>query len=114
MDVVALYPSIRKDMAKKAVKTAIEKANASIKYLSRVVALVSEWKEIKDNSLEEVVPKPKARATLKSYMEPRDTAKATNGDTQFVGQVRQPNEVEPKMMIGFLAAKGVEEVVSNH
>ena len=102
MDVVALYPSIRKDMAKKAVKTAIEKANASIKYLSRVVALVSEWKEIRDNSLEEVVPKPKARATLKSYMEPRDTANGdTNGDTQFVGQVRQPNEVEPKMMIGF-------------
>ena len=85
---LALYPSIRKDMARKAMKKAMEKANTKweniiTRDLSRVVALVTDWKEIADNNLEEVVPKPKPRATLKTYMEPGDTTKATNGDSQL-------------------------------
>ena len=47
-------------------------------------------------------------------MESRDIAKATNGDSQFVRQVRQPNKVETKKMISFLAAKGVEVVMIIH
>ena len=47
-------------------------------------------------------------------MEPGDTAKATNGDSKFVWQVRQPNEVKTKRMFGILTAKGVEVVMSNY
>ena len=83
----------------------------------RVLSPVTDWKEILDNNLDEEVPKPKPRAMLKSYMEPGYTAKATNGDSQFCGSVREPSETETKKMIALLIAIGVvsdEQSLSNY
>ena len=69
---------------------------------------------LKENKLEEVIPKPKPRTTLKSYMEPGETARLTDGDSQFCGPVREPTSTELKKMIALLIASGVDVVMSNH
>ena len=61
MDVVALYPSIKRDMVAKAVQKAIalsdiEWKNINTTVLVRVVALVVDRKIIKRHNLQEVVP----------------------------------------------------------
>ena len=73
MDVVALYPSIRKDMAVDAVKRAFDTTrtafhNIDVTTLVRHVALTQSKKTLKDLKLLDVVPSVKPRTTLKSFI----------------------------------------------
>ena len=78
INVVALYPSIKRDMAKEAILKAIRKAdihweNVDITKLTRHVALTVERSEIRRLNLEEVVPVPKRKTTFRSYIHPQKT-----------------------------------------
>ena len=78
MDVFALYPSIKRDMAMEAIMNSIMKVeirweNVSTTKLIRHVALTVSRDKIRNLKLEEVVPKPKRRTTFKSYINPQKT-----------------------------------------
>ena len=62
----------------------------------------------------DVLTVPKAKTTLKSWVEPRKTAKTTQGDSQFYNVVRKPSQSETKKLIGILVSKTTEIVMSNH
>ena len=83
MDVVALYPSIRKDMAVDSVRRAFDTTrtvfhNIDGTTLVRHVALTQSKKTLKDLKLLHVVPSVKPRTTFKSFIQPRDRVKQTN------------------------------------
>ena len=64
--------------------------------------------------MDEVIPIPKTKTTLKSFTDPRDRGKATDNDSQFTGVTRFPMEKEVKSVIGLLVVEGVDIVMSNH
>ena len=75
MDVSALYPSIQKDMASKAILEAVKLSNLEWKNLDftklvRYVALTVNRETLKGERLLEVVPKPKNTTTLNSFINP--------------------------------------------
>ena len=82
--------------------------------LARHVSLVCSRKEICDMNLGHVVPIPKSKTTLKSFVSPRDRARETDGDSQFNGSVREPTPEEKKKLIGLMAASAVEVCMANH
>ena len=119
MDVVALYPSTNKEMAKKAIRKAIKIAdttwsNISVKYLTRVVSLMVDRREIERLELDNVIPVPKRTTTLNSFLNPKRTAKETNGDSQFEPVGKHPNERQLKVIIGLFVAESTVVVMSNH
>ena len=72
MDVTALYPNIKKDMAEKAVIEAVEISklkwkNIDVIYLTRYESLVVERKKIVDENFDEHVRTPKNTTTLNSF-----------------------------------------------
>ena len=86
MDVVALYPSILKNMAEEAVRKSIE--NSTIKWenvnttqLVRHVATTYDRSEIEKLGLSDIVPRPKPRTTFKSFVNPTKKSKSTNGNS---------------------------------
>ena len=86
MDVVALYPSIMRDMAMEAIKSAINISeivweNVDVKRLTRHVSIMCSRKEVCNANLGQCVSIPKSRTTLKSYIYPTDRAKETGGDS---------------------------------
>ena len=91
MDVQALYQSTKSKMPSQAIKESIRISNlkwknVNIQYLARYISLTVERKVIDDAGLSEVVPIPKPTTTLNSFRNSSSgsTAKATNGDSQFI------------------------------
>ena len=119
MDVAALYPSITRDMAKKAVMKAIKLSdtkweNVNVIDLVRAVAMTTDRNEIDRMELSEVVPVPKGTTTLKSFVEPGKAARSSNGDSQFYDAVRDPTNDEKEILIGIMISNTIETVMSNH
>ena len=119
MDIVALYPSIKKSIAVEAVKKAIsmstvEFKNIDITTLVRHVALIQDKKVIKQLRLNDVVPVPKTTTTFRSFISPRGTAEDTNGNSQFSVPSRPPTESEIKKLIGLVCADVTHPCMSNH
>ena len=56
----------------------------------------------------------KIKTTLKSFVSPRNRAKASNSDSQFSEAERESNECETKKLIRLMAASGVEIYMGNH
>ena len=115
MDIVALYPSIKKDMAVEAVTKAISTSSIEFKNIDtttlvRHVALTQSKKVIKALKLTDVVPIPKSTTTFKSFITPKGTAKATNGDSQFSKPKRLPNVNEVKKLIGLVCADATDKL----
>lgn len=76
MDVVVLYPSINKEMAKSAIRKAINIegttwTNLSIKHITRIVSLLVDRVVIERLHLDKVIPIPKRTTTLNSYLDPK-------------------------------------------
>ena len=76
MDVAALYPSVKKDMAAKVVMKGVEIAdleweNVDTKSLVRHIAMRYERNIINDLKLSEVVPVPESKTTFNSFINPR-------------------------------------------
>ena len=119
MDVVALYPSILKDMAQDAVRKAIERCNlrwenVNVKLLVRHIATIYDIQTIERLGLSEVVPRPKPRTTFRSFVNHTKKSKQTNGDSQFFRVVRHPIEKEIVRLIGIIAANATTTCMSNH
>ena len=116
MDVVALYPSILKEMAKDAIKKAIIKSgmkweNINVKHLCRHVAMTIPRNVIRKEGLDKVVPVPRTKTTLHSFINPKDNAKETDGDNQFHNPENDdPNEIEVRKLIGLFIGSSVEVV----
>ena len=70
--------------------------------------------EICDAKLRHLVPIPKSKTTMRSYISPRNRAKETDGDSQFEGPKGNPNPLEKKKLIGVMAASVVDICMSNH
>ena len=67
-------------------------------------------KVIKALKLTDVVPIPKSTTTFKSFITPKGTAKATNGDSQFSKPKRLPNVNEVKKLIGLVCADATDKL----
>ena len=107
MDVKALYPSIKKEMAAQAIEEAMTKSklewkNIDMKYITRYVSLTVDKETIDKHDLSEVIPKPKSTTTLHSFVNPssKSRAKATDGDSQFDPPERNPTAKEREKLIG--------------
>ena len=97
MDVVALYPSIKKDMAAEAVTKAIKNADMewdriNTEKLIRYVAINTPQRVIKDQGLNDVVPIPEPKTTVRSWITPSGRAKETGGNSQFSVPLRNPTK----------------------
>ena len=106
-------------MAMEAIRNAINKSeivweNIDHKTLTRHVAMVCDRKSIETAGLLDVVPVPKPRTTFHSFASPRNTARATGGDSQFGDVARTPTSAEVKKLIGMMAASSVEACMSHH
>ena len=119
MDVCALYPSIKKEMAARAIMDAMNKAdmewkNIDITTLVRHVSLQYDRRTLKRLKLSEVVPNPKSRTTFNSFINPRKNSKISNGENQFDAPVRLPTVEETKRLIGLLTANATTLCMENH
>ena len=65
--------------------------NINVKQLNRHLSLVYERKVINDFCRSDVIPIPKSKTTLNSFINPKKTAKATNGDSQFSEAPKEPS-----------------------
>ena len=61
-----------------------------------------------------MVPEPKGKTTLNSYIKPRGRAKETNEDSQFKKVTRNPTAKEIKILVSLLIAKATETTMENH
>ena len=118
MDIVALYPSIRKDMAVEAVRKAISTStvdfeNIDVTTLVRHVAMTQSRKVLKDLKLLDVVPVPKSTTTFKSFITPRGTARDTDGNSQFTAPKRIPTVNKVKKLIGLVCADATYTSMNN-
>ena len=87
MDVSALYPSIASTMAAKALKdtmklSTLEWENLDRDKIAMYMALNCPRADLKNDNLEEVVPTPKLRTTLYSWMKTDGTGVSKNGYRQ--------------------------------
>lgn len=99
MDIVALYPSLMKILAEDSIRRAIERykircKNIDTKQLVRHLSLRYDKKMITYIGLLKVIPIPKSKMTLHTFINPRNRAKETNGDSQFSEVNRQPTRDE--------------------
>ena len=82
--------------------------------LVRYIAVSTERKVVVESGLGEVVPIPKATTTLNSFVNPTGRAKATNGETQFLPVLRQPDKGEIKKLIGLAISVASSVCMDNH
>ena len=95
-------------------KSNIKWENINISQLVRHVSLVCDRKVISDEKLSDVVPTPKTKTTLNSFIAQRGTARKTNGDSQFVPAERLPDCEETKRLIGLLCSETVKTCMMSH
>ena len=121
MDVKALYPSIKKEMAAQAIKEAMTKPklewrNIDMKYLTRYVSLTVDKETIDKHDLSEVVPVPKSTSTINSFVNPssKSRAKATDGESQFEPPKRNLTKKERDKLIGLVISVGSNVCMENH
>ena len=119
MDVCALYPLISKKLAydtiiKNVKKSKIPWDSVDTKELGRFLALTVERSELKRHKINDCVPTAKGTTTLNSWVNPKDRARITDGDNQFVPSVRQPTVKDIRTMIAIAIATSVVTCMSNH
>ena len=86
MDVSALYPSIKVEMAKEAIIEAITKSDMEwsdidMTNIARYIAVTHTREELGALELDEVIPEPMGTTTLNSFVNPKRTAKESQGES---------------------------------
>ena len=64
--------------------------------------------------LADVVPTPKSKTTLNSFVSQRGTKRKIHGESQFFPAKRLPNSKEMKRLMGLLMSYTVKTCMSNH
>ena len=119
MDVSALYPSIEKDMAKKAILESVKLSKLEWKNidkvkLTRYVAMTVDSDKIIREELVDFVPKPKNTTTLNSFTNPSKITREARGENQFFPAARLPNKKEVEKLVGLAIGVGAAATMDNH
>jgi hypothetical protein len=119
MDAKALYPSIVKKLASSSAKKAIQETemmieNVNITMLTRLVAMKTTVEEIEEEGLADVVPRPKARTTFRSFANPKGNSKRSEGSNQFEAAAREPTGEQVKKLLGMAVGTAIEECMDRH
>merc|ERR1712237_129889 len=102
MDAKALYPSVTKEMASKSIREGVRstdlKWDLDTKTLVRFASLVLP-EEVKDrDEMREILPRPKKKTTINSFLNPSKQAKANGGRNQFYPPARGMTQEEVKVV----------------
>ena len=85
-----------------------------IKEIGRFLAVAVDRSELKRHNISDYVPTAKRTTTMNSWVNPKDRARITNGDSQFIPSVKQPTVKEVRIMVAIAVATSVVTCMDTH
>merc|ERR1712237_236447 len=104
MDAKALYPSVTKELATESIREGVKTTDLDWDLdsdtLIRFASLVLPDEVKEGDVMREILPRPKKRTTLNSFLNPSKQARENGGRNQFWQPARRITKEEIKMVLG--------------
>ena len=115
MDAKALYPSVKKSVAREAIIELIDKSDLEAKNIdywegAKYIAILCSDEEIKEAGLSDVIPRRAVRATRKLTL----NCLFTRGDNEKWVPGQQPDDAQKKKIIAMVLCAVNDVIMSNH
>ena len=118
MDAKALYPSVTKELASESIKEGVKMTDLewdlNSDTLIRFASLVLPEEVKEGETMREILPRPKRRTTLNSFLNPSKQARENGGVNQFCPPARRITKDEIKMVLGETLACTVASTMGSH